>query len=77
MELSAFIDQYGFPIAAASGMGYIVYFVWVWATVQVRPLLEENYKVLVDLIEQIRVLDNDMIRLSQKLKTILQIREKK
>jgi hypothetical protein len=77
MELSAFIDQYGFPIVAASGMGYIVYFVWVWATVQVRPLLEENYKVLVDLIDQIRVLDNDMIRLSQKLKTILQIREKK
>ena len=34
MELSAFIDQYGFPIVAASGMGYIVYFVWVWATVQ-------------------------------------------
>jgi len=77
MELSAFIDQYGFPIVAASGMGYIVYFVWVWATVQVRPLLEENYKVLVDLIDQIRVLDNDMIRLSQKLKTILQLREKK
>jgi len=77
VELSAFIDQYGFPIVAASGMGYIVYFVWVWATVQVRPLLEENYKVLVDLIDQIRVLDNDMIRLSQKLKTILQIREKK
>ena len=77
MELSAFIDQYGFPIVAASGMGYIVYFVWIWATVQVRPLLEENYKVLVDLIDQIRVLDNDMIRLSQKLKTILQIREKK
>jgi hypothetical protein len=76
-ELSNYINQYGFPIIAAAGMGYIVYFVWIWTTTMVKPILEEAYLVLVELIDQIRVLDNDMIRLEQKLKTILLMRGKK
>jgi hypothetical protein len=76
-ELSNYINQYGFPIIAAAGMGYIVYFVWIWTTTMVKPILEEAYLVLVELIDQIRVLDNDMIRLEQKLKTILLLRGKK
>jgi hypothetical protein len=76
-ELANYINQYGFPIIAAGGMGYIVYFVWIWTTTMVKPILEEAYIVLVELIDQIRVLDNDMIRLEQKLKTILLLRGKK
>ena len=76
-ELSNYINQYGFPIIAAGGMGYIVYFVWVWTTTMVKPILEEAYIVLVELIDQIRILDKDMIRLEQKLRTILLLRGKK
>lgn len=76
-QLAVYINQYGFPIIAAGGMGYIVYFVWIWTTTMVKPILEEAYLVLVELIDQIRVLDNDMIRLEQKLKTILLLRGKK
>jgi hypothetical protein len=76
-ELANYINQYGFPIISAGGMGYIVYFVWIWTTTMVKPILEEAYIVLVELIDQIRVLDNDMIRLEQKLKTILLLRGKK
>lgn len=76
-ELANYINQYGFPIIAAGGMGYIVYFVWLWTTTMVKPILEEAYIVLVELIDQIRVLDNDMIRLEQKLKTILLLKAKK
>lgn len=76
-ELANYINQYGFPIISAGGMGYIVYFVWIWTTTMVKPILEEAYIVLVELIDQIRVLDNDMIRLEQKLKTILLMRGKK
>ena len=75
--IAKYINQYGFPIIAAGGMGYIVYYVWVWATTIVKPILEEAYVVLVELIDQIRVLDNDMIRLTQKLITILLLRSKK
>lgn len=76
-SIAKYINQYGFPIVAAGGMGYIVYFVWVWATSIVKPILEQAYNVLVELIDQIRVLDNDMIRLTQKLITILLLRSKK
>jgi hypothetical protein len=76
-QLADYINQYGFPIIAAGGMGYIVYFVWIWTTTMVKPILEEAYIVLVELIDQIRVLDNDMIRLEQKLRTILLLRGKK
>ncbi len=76
-ELADYINQYGFPIIAAGGMGYIVYFVWIWTTTMVKPILEEAYIVLVELIDQIRVLDSDMIRLEQKLRTILLLRGKK
>ena len=72
--ITKYINQYGFPIVAAGGMGYIVYYVWVWATTTAKPILEQAYNVLVELIDQIRVLDNDMIRLSQKLTTILLLR---
>lgn len=75
--IAKYINQYGFPIIAAGGMGYIVYYVWVWATTIVKPILEEAYVVLVELIDQIRVLDNDMIRLTQKISTILLLRGKK
>jgi hypothetical protein len=75
--IAKYINQYGFPIIAAGGMGYIVYYVWVWATTIVKPILEEAYVVLVELIDQIRVLDNDMIRLTQKISTILLMRGKK
>ena len=76
-QLANYINQYGFPIISAGGMGYIVYFVWIWTTTMVKPILDEAYIVLVELIDQIRVLDNDMIRLEQKLKTILLLRGKK
>lgn len=75
--IAKYINQYGFPIIAAGGMGYIVYYVWVWATTIVKPILEEAYVVLVELIDQIRVLDSDMIRLTQKISTILLLRGKK
>lgn len=76
-SIAKYINEYGFPIIAAGGMGYIVYYVWVWATSIVKPILEEAYIVLVELIDQIRVLDNDMIRLTQKISTILLLRGKK
>lgn len=77
VEIANYINQYGFPIASSIGMAYIVYYVWTWATTIVKPILEQAYSVLVELIDQVRVLDNDMIRLTQKLITILLLKVKK
>ena len=39
--IAKYINVYGFPIVAAGGMGYIVYFVWIWVTTIVKPILQE------------------------------------
>lgn len=70
-DIADYINVYGFPIIASIGMGYIVYYVWTWTTTVIKPILDEAYMVLVTLIDQIRILDSDMIRLKQKLSTVL------
>lgn len=71
------INKYGFPIVAAGGMGYLIYYVWQWATIEIKPVLSEANSVLIALIDRIRMLDNDLIRLNQKLNVVLQLREDK
>ena len=73
--LSNLISQYGFPIIAAVGAGYMVYYVWRWTTEVVDPILNEAKTTLIALIDRVRMLDNDLIRLNQKLNVILQLRE--
>lgn len=75
-ELAELISKYGFPIVAAGGMGYFVYYVWQWATTEVKPVLSEANTVLIGLIDRIRMLDNDLIRLQQKVNVVLHLRGK-
>lgn len=75
-NIAKLIGEYGFPIVAAFGMGYFVYYVWKWATTEVKPVLSEANTTLVALIDRIRMLDNDLIRLNQKVDTVLHLRGK-
>ena len=76
MDIAALISKYGFPIVAAVGLGYFVYYIWIWATTEVKPVLADAHTTLIALIDRIRMLDNDLIRLNQKLNTVLQLRGK-
>jgi|TARA_B110000977_G_scaffold150295_1_gene190579 hypothetical protein len=69
------INQYGFPIVAAMGLGYFVYYVWKWVTTEIKPVLGEASNTLIALIDRIRMLDNDMIRLTQKIQMVLEFKE--
>jgi hypothetical protein len=71
------INQYGFPIVAAVGMGYFVYFIYSFVTSKLTPLISETSTVLIALIDRVRMLDNDLIRLQQKVSVTLQIKEHK
>lgn len=75
-ELVDAINQYGFPIIAACGMGYFIYYVWKWVTTEIKPMLGRTMTTLIALIDRIRMLDNDIIRLTSKLNVILEQREK-
>jgi len=70
------ISKYGFPIVMAIGMGFIIHYVWKWATTEIKPVITDANNVLIALIDRIRMLDNDLIRLNQKVNTVLHLRGK-
>ena len=76
MEVVELVNKYGFPIVMAVGMGYIIKYVWEWATREVKPVINDANVVLIALIDRIRMLDNDLIRLNQKVNTVLHLRGK-
>ena len=75
MDLVELVNKYGFPIVAAGGMGYFIYYVWTWVTKEIKPVLSEACTVLIALIDRVRMLDNDLIRLNQKINIVLMMRE--
>jgi len=76
MDVVMLINKYGFPIVMAVGMGFIIKFVFEWATKEVKPVISDANTVLIALIDRIRMLDNDLIRLNQKVNTVLHLRGK-
>jgi hypothetical protein len=76
MDVVMLINKYGFPIVMAVGMGFIIKYVWEWATKEIKPVISDANNVLIALIDRIRMLDNDLIRLNQKVNTVLTIRGK-
>jgi hypothetical protein len=75
-DIAELVNKYGFPIVMAVGMGFIIKYVWEWATKEVKPVISDANTVLIALIDRIRMLDNDLIRLNQKVNTVLTIRGK-
>jgi hypothetical protein len=75
-ELSNSINQYGFPIIAALGLGYFVFYIWKWATEQIDEIISQTMVTLIKLVDRVRMLDNDLIRLNTKLGMILEYKAK-
>jgi len=75
-EIVDLINRYGFPIVAACGMGYLIRYVYLWATTEIKPVIGQANGTLIALIDRIRMLDNDLIRLNQKVETVLALRGK-
>ena len=75
-QIAELITKYGFPVVMAVGMGVIIHMVWEWCTKEVKPVLGEANTTLIALIDRIRMLDNDLIRLNQKVNTVLHLRGK-
>jgi hypothetical protein len=75
-DIADLVNKYGFPIISAAGCGYMIFYVWKWATETVKPVLSDAQTTLIALIDRVRMLDNDLIRLNQKVNVALMIREK-
>jgi hypothetical protein len=75
-DIAEIISKYGFPVVMAVGMGFIIHMVWEWCIKEVKPVISDANTVLIALIDRIRMLDNDLIRLNQKVNTVLHLRGK-
>ena len=75
MDLVTVVNQYGLPIVVAGGMGYFIFFIWKYVTTKIKPKLGATFGVLVELIDRVRMLDNDLIRLEQKLNVFVEMKE--
>jgi|TARA_Y100000361_G_C11068252_1_gene294206 hypothetical protein len=75
MTIIEILNQYGFATLAALAMGWFIYFIYTFITREITQKLSEASKALISLLDKIRRLDNDLIRLKSKLNTILTIKE--
>ena len=69
------LNEFGFPVIIALAMGYFIYFVWKFVTEELEPMIDKQQTTLIKLIDQMRMLDQDQIRLQEKLNTVLEYRE--
>ena len=75
MDLISILQDYGFPMVAAVAMAYFIYFIYTFITTEIKVKLGQANTVLIALIDRIRMLDNDIIRLKSKVKTTIELKE--
>ena len=76
MDVIQLVSEFGFPVVMVVGLGYFVYFVWQTITNKIDPAVQEMKITIIRLTDQLRLLDQDMIRLQQKVNTVLELKEK-
>jgi|TARA_R110000824_G_scaffold212064_1_gene398298 hypothetical protein len=74
-SIASAVNEYGFPIVATVGLLYMIHFIWNFITNNIKAKLAEANVTLIALIDRVRMLDNDVIRLQQKLDTVIEMRE--
>ena len=77
MDIVLLIEKFGFTTVMVVGLGYFVYYVWITITKTVEPAVSEKQKTIIRLTDQLRLLDQDMIRLQEKVNTVLEINSNK
>ena len=75
MDIVGLIEQFGFTTVMVVGLGNFVYYVWITITKTIDPAVAEMQKTIIRLTDQLRLLDQDMIRLQEKLNTVLELQE--
>lgn len=75
MDIAFLVQEYGFPAVMVVGLGYFVYFVWKFVNEKLQPEIDKQHMALIRLIDRMRMLDQDLIRLQQKVDVVLKYKE--
>lgn len=74
-DITTLISDYGFPIVMMVGLGYFIYYIWWFVGEKLEPEIEKQHHALIRVIDQVRMLDQDLIRLQQKVDVVLEYKE--
>ena len=77
MDIIALIKDYGFPVVAGFFLAYFIWFLYSYIVKEIKPKLAQTSAPLIKLIDRVRLLDNDLIRLKTKVNTLRQKKSKK
>lgn len=75
MDIAVLINDYGLPVVMSVGMGYFIFYIWKFVSTVLKPALGEMHIALIRVIDQTRMLDQDLIRLQQKVDVVLEYKE--
>ena len=75
MDIVELIDKFGFTTVMVVGLGYFVYFVWQTINNKIEPAVDDMKKTIIRLTDALRLLDQDMIRLKEKVLTIEKLKD--
>jgi hypothetical protein len=75
MDIAQLVNEYGFPVVMVVGLGYFVYFVWKFINEEIQPEIDKQHMQLIKVIDRMRMLDQDLIRLQQKVDVVLRLKE--
>ena len=67
--ITTIVQDYGFPTVAVFFLAYFIWFLWKYITTEITPKLSSTSATLIKLIDRVRMLDNDLIRLQTKVRT--------
>ena len=73
--LVTILAEFGFAITAVIGLAYFIYYIWNFVSEKIDPKIEEMHIQLIRVIDQVRMLDNDLIRLQEKVNVVLEYKE--
>ena len=77
MDIIALIKDYGFPVVAVFFLAYFIRLLYSYIVKEIKPKLAQTSATLIKLIDRVRLLDNDLIRLKTKVNTLRQKKSKK
>tara|TARA_B100001778_G_C17983897_1_gene360493 strand:- start:176 stop:415 length:240 start_codon:yes stop_codon:yes gene_type:complete len=76
MNIASLISDYGFPIVAVFFLAYFIWYLYNYIVKEIKPKLGSTSNTLIALIDRVRMLDNDLIRLKTKVETMSQVHPK-
>ena len=77
MDIVELVQKFGFPTVMVIGLGYFVFFVWQTITKTIDPAVQEMKTTIIRLTDELRKLDQDMIRLKEKVETVVRLKDQK